>query len=112
MMTTAPNATSTGRILLAALLFAFALLMGGCDNRVTYENFQKIKIGMDLTEVEDILGRGDLQDKAGGANLGQFGLPSRAAESNVDVYVWDDGSAQIIVEFIDYKVVASYQRGL
>ena len=88
-------------LLLTAILGMMAI---GCGSKVTKDNYDKIKEGMTLSEVEAILGKGEKQ--AGGSiSIGDIG-------GTGDVYVWKDEQKEIKVTFRDGKAVAWVQSGL
>jgi hypothetical protein len=99
------------------LVFMVCLALPACGkNKVTKANFDKIKVGMTLAEVEAILGKGKKEEQAGtaaankitGATLGVQGkLPDQ------DIYVWESGVKTITVIFVNGKVsVDPIQSGL
>lgn len=97
--------------LLLPLACVLALLVGpGCEDKVTTESYDQIKTGMDMVEVEDILGgSGELQ-AAAGVGIGADGLPQmqRKDDGDTKTYLWGDENQGIIVQFKDGKV--SYKR--
>ena len=88
-----------------ALILAFALILGGCEkSRVTAENFAKIKVGMSLAEVTNILGtKYEDQTPSAGYNASATGLSSSAATENV--YVFTSKDVKILVIMKNGKVV-------
>jgi hypothetical protein len=89
------------------------LCLSGCKSKVTKANFDKITEGMDLADVEKILGRGTKQgDGVGVAN--QFGveLPVAKGTPNTDIYTWEKDNASITVIFFNGKVKTKIEKGL
>ena len=86
-----------GRGLLVALVLVGLLLTvtPGC-NKVTKENYDKVKTGMTIDEVEDILGKGKMEEGATGALGGLTG--------SAKVCTWTKGDAKIVVTFVNDKV--------
>lgn len=79
--------------LLRSCLAAALLLAAGCGSRINEENSKKIKGGMTLQEVEEILGK-----------KGQEGSGIRPG---TQLYTWDDANPpknRILVEFRNGKV--------
>ncbi len=105
--------TSPLRYALAALAALALLLLPACEDAVTRDNFDRIAVGMDMTEVEDILGgSGELQ-QAGGVGIGASGLlEGQSGADDVKSYLWGDETTGIIVKFKDGKVVYKEPRGL
>ena len=89
-----------------------ALVLTGCESKVTTENYDKITVGMSLSEVEGLLGSGELQDSAG-TSIGSSGLTG-AERGNPDAktYAWGEESKQIVVNFVKGVVVSKTKRGL
>jgi len=93
-----------GRGLLVALILVGILLTvtPGC-NKVTKENYEKVKVGMTVDEVEDILGKGEMEEA--GATLGEL-------TGSASVCTWTKGDAKITVTFVNDKVKTVTQTGL
>jgi hypothetical protein len=85
-----------------ALLASVCLVLSGCD-KVTPENYSKIKEGMTVSQVEDILGPGT-------ENVGAAGAIGDLAGS-VRVMTWGDDKKSITVTFVNDKVVAKVAQG-
>ncbi len=99
---------------LLALATACVLLvaLAGCESKVTQANFDQITNGMTLGEVEKLLGSGTLDEQPAGVNISAGGVGDGAKASKDQVYMWKDGSAQVVVTFTDGKVVQKRQTGL
>lgn len=97
--------------LLAACIVAVALL-GGCEQKLTMENYDQIKEGMTLSEVESLLGEGERQD-SGGTNISSGGVlgSSSSINSSVQTYLWKEEDRQIIIDFKDGKLVTKRKTG-
>lgn len=95
----------TRYLLVGLLLLGFAgMMIVGCGSKVTKDNYDKIKEGMTLKQVEDILGKGEAQ--AGG------GVEVPGVSASAKVYQWSDGDKTITVTFLNDKVTAKAQTGL
>jgi hypothetical protein len=93
------------RVLRTAILVAAASILTACAGAVDAESYGKIKTGMSVKAVENILGSGELQD-TGGTGISNAGVVTgNPAPSNLKTYLWKDGNNQIIVEFKDGEVV-------
>jgi hypothetical protein len=94
------------RVLLAALL-ALAVLTTGCEkSKVTAENFDKVKVGMTLSEVTSILGSTyEDETPSAGYNVSGGGLMSATAAPE-NVYVFKTKDLKVIVTMKSGKVVA------
>lgn len=88
-------------VVLAGLML---MMVAGCGSKVSKDNYDKIKTGMTLAEVENILGKGELQ--AGGAG----GLGDLLGSAKV--YKWTDGEKSIMVTFANDKVTVKAQTGI
>ncbi|MEX2219631.1 MAG: hypothetical protein WD749_12830 [Phycisphaerales bacterium] len=100
--------TRAGLIALAAA----ALLAAGCESSVTQENYDRVNLGMSLLEVQSVLGEGE-QDTTGGFTIGAGGTmgSSSSTTSRRQGYTWKEGDRQILVEFMDGKVVTKRKIG-
>lgn len=95
--------------LAVAGLFAFALLLPGCEkSKITVENFEKIKLGMTADEVRGILGTTYSNETANPlrkvTNTGVAGSQTKPEVT----YVWknkEKGFSIIVVFGDDGKVV-------
>lgn len=96
----------SGRLLLCGLLLAGLALatMPGCGSKVSKSNFDKIKVGMTVAEVEGIMGKGTEEAAAAGA-IGEL-------KGSAKVMSWTDGDKKITVTFVDDKVKLTVQKGL
>lgn len=85
------------KTLLLCLLAAFVLAGPiGCGSKVSKSNYDKITDGMTMTEVENLLGKGE--KATAGVSVGGISITG-------DVYAWKDGDKAITVVFKDGKVV-------
>ncbi len=98
--------------LLAVL--ALCLLIPACKSKINKTNFDKVKAGMSLEDVEKILGKGT-KDVGDGSNVaGQFGIaiPSTPTSGGADKYVWESGDKSITAFVREGKVVSVQSSGL
>ncbi|HUS92147.1 MAG TPA: hypothetical protein VM695_09880 [Phycisphaerae bacterium] len=80
-------------------------LLAGCGgSKVTKGNFDQIKNGMTVAEVEGVLGKG-VEQAGGGVSVGGVDLSGKSM-------VWKDGTKKIVVTFANGKVMAKVQEGL
>jgi len=101
----------TARILLSAALLA-CLVVSGCENQVTADNFAKVKSGMSLSQVQKILGRGRDDTSHAGTSISSPGIAA-TSKTNDTVHLWDDGQGGTIqVIFQDDKAVQMTKTGL
>ncbi len=78
--------------------------LAGCEDHVTKANFDRITIGMPLSEVETIMGgKGDLEEVTG-TSISGAGIGSTAT-TPLNVYKWQKGLKAITVRVVDGKVV-------
>lgn len=100
------------RFLYCLCAAALLLVAPGCESKVTIESFEQIEVGMDLTQVEDILGGpGEIQ-QASGVGIGAEGLMETQGESRSQDYLWGDENTGILVKFKDGKVFFKQKMGL
>lgn len=97
-----------------ALLLALSMLMlTGCEETITRENFDQIEVGMDMAEVESILGGSGSLQAASGVGIGASGLPEKqGGEGDTKDYLWGDETEGILVKFKEGKVFHKQPYGL
>ena len=97
---------------LAAVL-TLCLLIPACKNRVTRANFDQIKEGMTLAEVEKILGKGTKEEGDGTGVAAQFGvaMPQAPTVGGGETYKWERGNNSITVTVRDGKVTSKRSSG-
>ena len=104
-----------------AALAVLCLVMAACANqKINQENYNKLRAGMALKEVEDIFGAAGKKEEGGDGSgvANQFGMdiPGTEAASRRppgDTYVWERGNITITVFFDrDGRVVTWTQKGL
>lgn len=98
----------TTRLIPAVLAAIFLALLTACESKVTPENYELIKTGMTLSEVEHILGPGTLEDSSG-VNF-DYGGTLSTSQSAQKVYLWEDGGIQIIISFDANNTVVSKRK--
>jgi hypothetical protein len=96
------------RLVFAALACA---LLTACA-KVNDDTYAKIQDGMSLSKVQSILGEGEKEESAG-TSISATGLAgaSSSAMSKRQTYSWKDGDKQIVIEFVDDKVVSKRKIG-
>src|SRR4051812_5592736 len=72
-------------------ILILCLLVPACATRVTKGNFDKVKEGMTLAEVEKILGKGTKEEGDGSNVAGQFGVDVQGAPKvgGGEMYKWE-----------------------
>ena len=82
------------------------VVIPACGGAVSKDNYEKVKPGMTMDEVEDILGPGTktADNVFEGRDLDTYGLG--------EVYVWEDGDKSITLVFKDGKVKGATCKGL
>jgi len=86
------------------LISAVVVAMTGCGSKISKSNYDKIKTGMTLSEVQGILGPGVEQASAGGV-LGKITAAGKIVK-------WTDGKKSITITFVDDKVKVMTHTGL
>lgn len=100
------------RILAVAVLLVAMIAAPGCEDPVTEENYDLIALGMDLNEVEDIMGGSGEIQSAGGVGIDASGmLDMQEDDSPTREYLWESGGKQIIIRFLDDEVVHKRKAG-
>ena len=99
------------RVLLVLVAALCLLPLSGCEDKITTESYDQIKVGMQLHEVETILGgKGDKIDR-GGNDISAGGISSGRAATQ-QLYEWRKGNKLISVTCVDGKVVDKGKNGL
>jgi len=112
------------RGLFLVCLVALCFAASGCGgSKVSKNNFDKINVGMTLTEVESVLGKGEEQASAStggsvevpGVSGGGVSVPGQKIDvpkMSAQSYAWKEGTKIITITFLDGKVSAKAQAGL
>lgn len=97
---------------LAAVMLGSCLLLTSCGGGVDSENYDKITVGMSLSDVEGLLGAGERQD-ASGTSIGASGIVegSGSANDKRQTYVWTEGDKSIILVIEGGKVASKSKKG-
>ena len=88
-----------------AVLFALCLMLTGCiKNKVTKANYDAVKPGMTLEQVQQLLGKGTKDEGGDGSNVAaQFGVDVGVSSSpragTGSTYTWERGGNSITVNF-------------
>lgn len=99
-------------IALTALL-AGALLLAGCNKKITQANYDKIQEQVStLSDVQKMLGKGEREDGPGGVNIGATGISGNSGSRGDEVYIWTSGDSEVKVVIRDGKVVNKFGKGL
>jgi hypothetical protein len=95
------------------MILLISLLLPACQSKVNKANFDKVKEGMTLEEVEKVLGKGSKETGDGSNVAGQFGvaIPSAPTSGGGDVYTWESGTNTIRLTFRDGKLVHKQATG-
>lgn len=97
--------STTCRALLAVVLVAFGV--AACEQKVTVENLEKVKVGMTKGQVEVLLGKGEEQ-QSGGVGISGAGIAGGSSGSGGQVtYTWRKGNTELSVTYKDGKVVST-----
>jgi hypothetical protein len=97
------------------LLLVACLMLTGCGRKLTKANFDKVQNGMSLSDVQQLLGKGEKEAGDGSNVAGQFGIALEGGgggSKNVETYVWESGDKKITVYFRDGKVTSKNSTGL
>jgi hypothetical protein len=96
-----------------ALVLILCLLIPACKSKVSKTNFEKVKEGMTLDEVEKILGKGTKESGDGSNVAGQFGIavPSTPTSGGGESYLWESSAHSITVTLRQGKVVHKRSTG-
>jgi hypothetical protein len=99
------------RLFLVVIAAALLLPLAACEDKLTQENYDKIKIGMSLYEVEHLLGgKGEMVDR-GGMSISGGGIATGSGQTTQQLYEWRKGGKAITVLCTDGKVVQPGKEG-
>jgi hypothetical protein len=87
------------------LLFS-ATILTSCSGKINKDNFGKISDGMSISQVESILGEGEL-NASSSVDLGEYG-----GNISSEIITWQSGMKVISITFSNRKVMAKAQSGL
>lgn len=95
------------------LILLVCLLVPACKSKVNKANYDKVKVGMTLEEVEKILGKGEKETGDGSNVAGQFGvaIDTPPTSGGGDVYSWESGDNTIRLTFRGGKLVHKQATG-
>lgn len=99
------------RVLLILIAALTLLPLAGCEDRITQESYDKIKVGMSIDEVNTIMGgKGDLESAGMSGEISAGGImTTQSAPPNI--YKWQQGTKIITVTCKDGKVIATGKDG-
>lgn len=94
-------------VLSALLLSVLAITLGGCEEKLTDANFDKITVGMTKYQVEKLLGGKGEEQVVSGTSIGFGGVASSSSSANTRqaTYIWRESGKEVSVTFQDGKVV-------
>lgn len=101
-------------VLCLAAVWIMLALGAGCEAKVSQANYEQITVGMSKFEVEQLLGSGTKDEGPAGMSISSAGIAStdKPNQSPLEVYIWKEGSSEIVVTFQDGKVVSKLSRNL
>lgn len=101
----------TTRIFLSIALIG-CLALACCEAKVTTENYDKVTLGMSLSQVQNILGRGKEDSSHAGTSISSPGI-AQTSRSTDRIFVWeDDFGGKVILTFQDDKLVQKSKLGM
>ena len=83
----------------------------GCEDKFSAGNYDKIQNGMQLYEVEKIMGGKGEQQETKGTDISAGGIASGSKGSSQAVYEWTHGTKLVTVTVKDGKVVDHNKSG-
>ena len=89
---------------LGTFAIALGLFTGCAPDRLTFENYERVKDGMAARDLEGILGAPD-KDRGGGFAFGDVDVSGR-------VMIWKRGEKFVEVTLVHGKVISKVQKGL
>lgn len=96
----------------ASVVLGATVLLGGCGEKLTEENYDRISNGMSLSEVEGIIGGGTRED-SGGYGMTSAGIPTGndSGSSKQQTYTWEEDGKRVVIVFNNGKVMSKSKTG-
>ena len=91
------------RTVAATLCVCVCLCLTACEQKITQANFDKVSNGMNMSQVENLLGKGEDQT-ASGVSI-SYGGAADVKKSPETTMVWKGKSMTVTIIFKDGKVV-------
>lgn len=99
------------RILFAAALAMMAVLLVGCAD-VSQESFDRINVGMEIREVQNIMGTDGKSEEVVSRSISAGGIAGTVPSAHRDmIWTWESGRQRIIVHTRDGKVTQKFKEG-
>jgi hypothetical protein len=97
--------------ILAILLCAAALGLVGCAD-VSEEAYERIQVGMTITQVQDIMGTEGRREEQRGFSIGASGISGSTSTANRDeTFTWESGRQRITVHTRNGVVLSKAKEG-
>ena len=89
------------------------VMVSGCGGPINESNYDKIKDGMTLAEVEGILGKGTEQASVStpGVSVDVPVVGVKVEATSNKIYKWESGGKTIIVTFMNDKMAGKSKNG-
>lgn len=94
------------KYLIKSSIIAITFVLLSCTSDINKTNYDKISNGMSVSQVENILGKGESQASSN-VDLGEFG-----GNISNEIITWQSGSKIISITFTNGRVEAKAQVGL
>lgn len=108
-MTTAIN--GAWRTFLLVLLAAALCLLPGCAD-VSEASFERIAVGMEIREVQNIMGTDGRRQEQRGMSISSSGISGQSTTAHRDeTYTWESGRQRIIVHTRNGIVTSKHKEG-
>jgi hypothetical protein len=102
----------TRRVVLVLVAALMLLPLAGCEDKITSENYDQIKTGMAVHDVEILLGgKGEMVER-GGMSISGGGISTGSGQASQQLYEWHKGNKTISITAVDGKVVDKGKLGL
>lgn len=111
-MSTMSSGRAAGlRAMMVALLAAALLMVPACAD-VSQESFDRIEIGMEIRDVQAIMGTDGKRSEQHGIGISAGGAVGRTPSAHLDeTYTWESGRQRIIVHTRDGRVTSKHKEG-
>jgi hypothetical protein len=98
-----PLRNATARAVALAVTLVLAATLGACSHQLTVENYDALKAGMTLEQVEALLGSGELVE-GGSAAMDRAGVSGGK-------FRWTEGDREVTVHFFEGRLRSRTKYG-
>ncbi len=88
---------------------ASVCVLAGCEKKLTDDNYDKVKEGMTIYEVQGVIGKGEKQEISG-MSISGAAVAGGAGRNSQDTYIWKEGANTWTMIFQDGKLLSKQRQ--